>query len=305
MNADSAPTDVAVDRLIVSSRLRWLADDFRLGAGPVPVVADLGLDVPTVPDGTNAWWTPAGHAARLVRAGVHLDFAAPGPAWLDSVPAAALQRTVRTVRLDELAGRAQEVRGGFIKVAEAKVPELPAGWWDGAAEFVTAARAAGVPPSSFVQISDRLLDINVEYRCFVAYGTVVAVSAYRDADGSTWEPEWADRHDFDTADACRFAGGVAGGVAGPDGYVIDVASLVDGTWAVIEANPAWCSGTYGADMSGVFEAVVAASATTTPPCMVDLACGSRHGRWAWQPDPFLVADAARLPLLQPWPRPRR
>src|SRR5580700_5163956 len=37
----------------------------------------------------------------------------------------------------------------------------------------------------------------------------------------------------------------------PPAFVVDIGVLEDGRWAVVEFNPAWCSGILGADVEGV------------------------------------------------------
>lgn len=289
------------DVLRVSSMRHWVANDLRVGAaGRFPVLADMGLDVPVV-EGSVAWWAPAEHVARLAVAGVHLDLAAPGPRWLADLDVSLTGRVVWAGRLADIA---DAPRSGWAKPAEAKVEALPARWWDAIADFAEAAAAAGVSGDAWVQVCPTDLDIVEEHRCFVAYGHVVASSPYLLADGSTYEPGWEDREDLATSAARTFATEVVAALGDnqPVAYTLDVARSASGRFVVLEGNPAWCSGFYGAALDAVVDAVVASSWTPQVASDVPVGerCTSRHGRFAWVPDAVLVQRAARLPILAPF-----
>lgn len=278
------------DEMIVCSVPRWPYADMAAGAaGRFPVRHDLGLWLPEVPAGaTVAWWAPAEHATRLVCAGIRMDLCAPGPAWLAEVPDGL---TGRPVWAGTLRGIHQAPRAGFAKLAEAKLPDLPARWYDDTADFARAAAAAGVPGGSWVQVSPVRLDLVEEHRAFVLAGAVRAASPYLLAGGSTWEPGFDEREDLHHAEARDFAQDVADELGGlqPGAYALDVGLCASGRWVVVEANPAWCSGTYGANLPDVVDTVVASSLTAPG------AAGS-HGSWAWRPDACLLARAERKPL---------
>lgn len=284
-----------VDVLVVATTRRWIADDLRHGAGGrVDVVLEHGFDLPVI-TGPAAWWVPAEHAARILRAGGTLDLSAPGPAWLAGVPD---DLTGRRVWAGMLADIGDAPPAGFAKPAEAKVDALAARWWDRTDDFASAARDAGLGDDAWVQVSDRRLDIVEEHRCYVGAGTVMTTSPYLTADGSTYEPGWESDPAFSHDAARAFAQGAvdALGQDQPPSYVLDVALLTDGTWVVVEANPAWCAGFYGCDLGAVVDVIVDASATPTETGPD----GSRHGRWAWRPDPVLIGAAARRTLLTPY-----
>jgi len=52
------------------------------------------------------------------------------------------------------------------------------------------------------------------------------------------------------------------GDALPPAFVVDVGVLADGRWAVVEFNPAWCSGILGADVERVLRVVERAALWT-------------------------------------------
>jgi hypothetical protein len=276
------PTVDDIDELIACSRVRWIADDLTAGAaGRVPVRHDTGFDLVDVA-GTAAWWVPAEHAAKLRHGGVHLELSAPGARWLADVPA---ELTGRTVWAGRLADIATAPTAGFAKPAEAKLERLPARWWGDTGEFAAAASAAGMDGSSWVQISDRYLDLVEEHRCYVLDSTVLTTSPYLVANGDTYEPGWEHDPRFAHRDAGRFARHVVAelGEDQPVAYTLDVALCADGTWVVVEANPAWCSGFYGCDLTQVVDTIIAASV-------------GEHGRWTWTPEPAFVTAAQRRPL---------
>ena len=281
------------DLLVVCSIRRWVADDLRAGAGDrYRVLWDMGLDVPDVGGAeTVAWWAPAEHAARLLRASVCLDLVAPGPAWLARVPEALTGRPVWAGRLADIADAPAE---GWSKPAEAKVPGLPAAWRS-TEELLAAAGAASFPLDGWVQVSPVHLELVEEHRAFVLVGmsddgsVVVATSPYLRADGSTYELGWEDDPSFDHRGARSFAQDVVDEMARdqPAAYTLDVGKTATGRWVVVEANPAWCSGTYGADLQAAADCVVASSLTP-----------SRDAPFAWAPDPYLLGFAERQPLLR-------
>lgn len=165
----------------------------------------------------------------------------------------------------------------FAKVGEAKPQNLPAGVRSTLSGFLAEAAAAGLPDESWIQLTTPT-SFDLEVRCFVLDGRVVAHSPYL-VNGQTWDEDMSlDR--FDAARALLFAGRVADAVPGPRGYVLDVGRTT-GVWSVVEANPAWSSAFYGADIDGVVAAVLAANGADPT------------GEWDWRPDAWLIQRAAR------------
>ena len=295
LSSETGPSAVsAPDLMIVCSLRRWVADDMRTGAGGrFPVCHDFGFDLPSLPKtGTVAWWAPTEHAARLLRAGVPLDLSAPGPEWLAGLSEAVTGRPVWAGRLSELDLAPEE---GWMKPAEAKVPGLPATWYSRDA-FRTAAVEAGFPDDGWVQVSPVRLELTEEHRCFVLDGEVLTSSPYLAADGSTYAEGWETSDDFDHRSAQGFAQEVVDSLGDdqPSSYVLDVAKTVADGWVVVEANPAWCSGTYGCNLHAVVDVVAGSSAAP-----VGETAPSRHGRHRWQPDAYLTALANKQRLLAP------
>ena len=291
------------DLLVVCSIRRWVADDLRAGAaGRYPVRWDMGLDLPDLGDAeTTAWWAPAEHAARLLRADVRLDLSAPGPDWLSRIPAEMTGRPIWSGRLSDLG----EAPGkGWSKPAEAKVPGFPAAWRT-RDELLLAAEEAGFPGDGWVQVSPVRLELEEEHRAFVLDGVVVAASPYLlgayDGDCITYEPGWEDDASFAHDQARSYAQEVVDemGDDQPQSYALDVGRTTAGRWVVVEANPAWCSGAYGCDLRAVADAVVASSFTAASPTAAASDEPSRHGRFVWVPDAYLVTFAEKAPVLRP------
>jgi len=97
-----------------------------------------------------------------------------------------------------------------------------------------------------------------ECRCFVNRGSVAAVSIYmRNGDIAQVDDGSWPATDEEIDAARRFAEVVLNtpGAQLPPGAVVDVGVIEDRGWAVVEANPAWGSGIYGCDPSGVLAAI--------------------------------------------------
>jgi hypothetical protein len=94
------------------------------------------------------------------------------------------------------------------------------------------------------------VDWLAEFRCFVQEGSVVATSPYLSFGRPVWRA-WGQGGEkaapsMDAVVVCwRLL--EARSPALPPAFVVDV-GLVEGRgWAVVEFNPAWCSGLLGAD----------------------------------------------------------
>ena len=93
-----------------------------------------------------------------------------------------------------------------------------------------------------------------EFRCFVCDGQVVAWSPYLSFGRPVWKPQSAGRL---PASLKSFCGRLIErmGDALPPAFVVDIGVVDDGGWAVVEFNPAWCSGILGADVEGALIAI--------------------------------------------------
>jgi hypothetical protein len=273
---------VTTDPAVVAVLAAGLPDD-------VDLYRDFGLDAPIV-TGRCSWRVAPGHAARLVAAGVELNLSAPGPHWLAAL---AVELTGRRVWSGTVAELSDAPRHGYAKPADAKVPALPARWYERTSDFAEVAHQL-LGGDAHVQVADRLLDIDVEFRSFVVDRRAVTTSAYVRHDGTrrrTYEPSWDHDPRVDAAAAHRYANAVTIelGDAQPNSYALDIARLTDGRHVVIEANAAWGSGAYRSDPHRYVAAVLDASDSC-----------SDHGNWRWDPDPYHLRLAARLGPLRRW-----
>ena len=92
-----------------------------------------------------------------------------------------------------------------------------------------------------------------EFRCFLRQGRVEAWSPYLSFGRPVWKPGSAGALPPSLAGFCQRL--VEGMGPKPPAFVVDVGVLEDGRWAVVEFNPAWCSGILGADVEGVLRVV--------------------------------------------------
>ncbi|MFC4054770.1 ATP-grasp domain-containing protein [Actinomadura syzygii] len=89
---------------------------------------------------------------------------------------------------------------------------------------------------------------DVEFRCHVLDGEVVAMSPYL-LDGElalTADGEWR-APESDVREAAEYAAEVLGEVPVPAATVLDVGRIRGRGWAVVEANAVWGAGLYGCD----------------------------------------------------------
>ncbi len=114
---------------------------------------------------------------------------------------------------------------------------------------------AVLPGSTPVLVAEPV-EWEIEFRCFVLEGRVVAHSAYlrrgnlnRAEDGS-----WPATNE-EVEVALAFAAEVLSDVAVPPGVVLDVGVIEGRGWAVVEANAAWGSGIYGCDPSAMLPVI--------------------------------------------------
>ncbi|GAB2732767.1 ATP-grasp domain-containing protein [Nocardioides pakistanensis] len=274
---------MSASTLVVVTQRRWLADDFaavadRLG---LRIAHSFGLDVPVYGDDPRdvAWWAPTEWAARALQAGCDMTLTAPGPHWLGHVPAPLLGRRVASGPLSLVGEHPAMSREGWWKPAEFKVEAVPAAWRS-AEDFKEACLRFGLPADADVQWSEPLPRVVEEHRVFVLDRQPVTSSPYL-IDAATWHEQMRSNHD---ADAHAFATDVCAALAGrqPKAYVLDIALTAAGEWFVLEANPAWSSAPYGADVEAVLDVVLAANRIV-----------GGDDPWRWRPDAYLVQRAAR------------
>ncbi len=91
---------------------------------------------------------------------------------------------------------------------------------------------------------------SAEYRCFIRNGVVAAWSPYLSFGRPAWKPfdkgTLAQEVPRNLSSFCDrlFS---RSGLSFPPAFVIDIGLIDERGWAVVEFNPAWCSGVLGAD----------------------------------------------------------
>ncbi|MFG3303330.1 ATP-grasp domain-containing protein [Micromonospora chersina] len=165
------------------------------------------------------------------------------PGWLTRLPRELTRREVTLVPI----GEAYELRRpAFIKSPNDKT--IPA------MIYTDGSRLPGpdaVERQAPVLVSD-IVDFTAEYRLYLLDGAVYAGSQYAEHGRIHLGPPSVDALAFGTDLLAGY------GHTLPSAIVVDV-GLVDGYWAVIEANAAWGSGAYVADPDLVLDVVLRAA----------------------------------------------
>ena len=137
----------------------------------------------------------------------------------------------------------------FVKPADALNKMFDAGVYANVRDIRV---TRGVSADSPVLLAEPV-DWSAEYRCFVLDGRIAAWSPYMSFSRPNWKPfgpgTLAGNVPPGVAAFCErlFA---RSGVLFPPAFVMDVGLIDDRGWAVVEFNPAWCSGLLGADPRG-------------------------------------------------------
>lgn len=101
-----------------------------------------------------------------------------------------------------------------------------------------------------------------EYRCFVADGRAIATSPYLSfGHALAHHPGIGTQVPAPVLDLCP---DLAASCALPRAIVIDIGLIEDRGWAVVEFNPAWCSGILSADPDRVLDVLSRACQQTSP-----------------------------------------
>jgi hypothetical protein len=111
----------------------------------------------------------------------------------------------------------------------------------------------GELPDDVPVLISEIVEWEIEFRCFILDGKVVALSPYlRNHQRLEIDDGSFPASDAELEQAEVFASHVASTqAASPPGVVIDVGIIKGKGWAVIEANQAWGSGIYGCDPAAV------------------------------------------------------
>jgi ATP-grasp domain, R2K clade family 2 len=122
-------------------------------------------------------------------------------------------------------------------------------------------------PSELLVLVAEPVKFVIEYRCFIADGSIVAVSPYR-----RFEHEFSDTRlnmnepPEEVSEAKNFARSVVNSteVQCPPAFVLDVGYIENRGWAVVEANECWASGIYHCEPTKVLEVLLRACIPDNP-----------------------------------------
>lgn len=168
---------------------------------------------------------------------------------LANLPASLLLREVRYARFQDLS---RLRRPAFVKPADPLHKSFDAGTY---AEARDIRAPRGIAPNTPVLIAEPV-EWLAEYRCFVREGIVVASSPYLSFGRPAWRPHGQGGElARPSSDALAVCGRLLAqrAPALPSAFVVDVGLIEGRGWAVVEFNPAWCSGLLGADPAPVLE----------------------------------------------------
>jgi hypothetical protein len=172
---------------------------------------------------------------------------------LARVPPDLLSRDVRYGSLAALSGVAGPV---FVKPADPVLKSFDAGVYRAVSEVRGRRPIAGDTP---VLVAEPV-EWTSEFRCFVRDGRVEAWSPYLSFGRPVWKPGGAGAMPPSLVAFCERLNDRMR-AALPPAFVVDVGVLEDGRWAVVEFNPAWCSGILGADVEGVLRVLERAASS--------------------------------------------
>ncbi len=269
--------------IIVTTTANWVSEEVRdgLAANEFNVIKDYGFDIPLSSENIYAWWMPAAHAARVIRAMPEIMFTSPSSSWLSTVPEKLLGRKISVLTLQDLLNG--EFTGKlWAKPAEAKVEPFPAMFYS-CDELKKVALDYSLELSMEVQYTETNIPFNWEHRFHILNGEVIAGSPYlvdgiSFNDGVSWD-KYQEAFEYAKYAVLEL------GNNQPSAYVLDVGmDESTGTWFIVEGNPAWCSGFYGSDMNKVILCIHESM--------------KYDSEWQWIPDPHLEKMASRKVLLK-------
>ena len=205
---------------------------------------------------------------QQIAARFHLALLEPPLDLLARLPSSLLLREVQYGRFRDLS---RLKRPAFVKPADPLHKSFDAGTY-GDIRDIRAPR--GIDPATPVLLAEPV-EWLAEYRCFVLEGAVVASSPYLSFGRPVWRPHGQGgelaRPSADAQAVCRRLLAERS-VALPPAFVADVGLIQGRGWAVVEFNPAWCSGLLGADPEPVLKVLERA-------CRIANALGTGDSAW--------------------------
>lgn len=244
-------------------------------ANKYDVKQNYGLEIPLY-DLNDSWRIPQEPYTHFMLSGARMPVEAPGPLWLDDVPEEVKGRAVTTLTAKEVLNMVVDPES-FWKFAEAKNSSFPAQYYslDTVKEYII---QKNIPSSSYLQFSKRINILN-EYRFFIINKKVVTGSLYlqHNPDGTEttiYDGATVDFNEFQKAEV--FLQSILTDLNIPNSLVIDVAKTEKG-FAILEANPSWCSGWYDCNINLVAEAIQASNIIIS------------SSKWLYKPDQLLIS----------------
>jgi hypothetical protein len=185
--------------------------------------------------------------AQQIAARFHLVLLEPPLDLLARLPASLRLREVQYARFSDLC---RLKRPTFVKPADALDKCFDAGTYSHVRD-IRAPR--GIDPETPVLVAEPV-EWLAEYRCFVLAGQVVTSSPYLSFGRPVWRA-WGQGGEKaqPSPDALAVCSRLQAerSVTLPPAFVVDVGLIEGRGWAVVEFNPAWCSGLLGADPAAV------------------------------------------------------
>lgn len=250
----------------------------------------LGLDVPTHKP-SDSWWFPQAYAVRINKSLQHhnqpvLKLTSPNENLILNTPREHSGRRVGMVTVyDALNSIVEWPDHLWWKMATAKHDDFIAQQLTHT-ELMDLLEKTKLPYDSILHFSEALPEILSEYRFFIADREIKAYSGYLKEgvtvyDGATFvdaetEAALTKAHEVLKDESFEM----------PRAVVMDIAVTAEGSY-VLEYNPAWCSGWYNCDISGVLDVIK----LSTNPTKKELKL------WGYRPDEVLSSrKSAPLPL---------
>lgn len=250
----------------------------------------LGLDVPTHKP-SDSWWFPQAYAVRINKSLQHhnqpvLKLTSPNENLILNTPREHSGRRVGMVTVyDALNSIVEWPDHLWWKMATAKHDDFIAQQLTHT-ELMDLLEETKLPYDSILHFSEALPEILSEYRFFIADREIKAYSGYLKEgvtvyDGATFvdaetEAALTKAHEVLKDESFEM----------PRAVVMDIAVTAEGSY-VLEYNPAWCSGWYNCDISGVLDVIK----LSTNPTKKELKL------WGYRPDEVLSSrKSAPLPL---------
>jgi hypothetical protein len=182
-----------------------------------------------------------------VAARFHLAFLKPPLDLLAQLPSSFRHRVVEFCRFKDL----QRLKvPTFVKPADSLSKAFAAGIYSSVGQIRLTRNTKPETPVLVAEPGEWL----AEYRCFILEEKVAATSPYLSFGRPVWRPfgqggEQAQISANVLALCDRLL--AEGPAIFPPAFVMDVGLIEDRGWAVVEFNPAWCSGVLGADPKAV------------------------------------------------------